>query len=294
MEIGAILKEARTEKQLSLDEIQETTKIQKRYLIAIEEGNFHLLPGKFYARAFIKEYAIAVGLDPDELLEMYQVEIPREENDNSITYSRMRSRKASNQAKSSSSFSIIPSIIVILLIVGILFVAFTLYQKAMNSNGEPDNQTDNDGFIRNNDEPKNTPIDDEDENDEENKDEAQTPNGSSSEQNKAEFVLIEQGTGKSAESTYELQNAGDLVKLQLISKGRTWLAVTNGSGNSLYSGELTPDQSPKEIDISTEDRIHIKTGFAPDLQIIVNDTELEFPTSPNVQAIWINIKNTTE
>ena len=34
------------------------------------------MPGKFYARAFIKQYAEAVGLEPEELFEEYKNEIP--------------------------------------------------------------------------------------------------------------------------------------------------------------------------------------------------------------------------
>ena len=72
----SILKEARIAKDLSLDDLQEITKIQKRYLIGIEEGNYSLMPGNFYVRAFIKQYAEAVGLDPEELFEEFNNEIP--------------------------------------------------------------------------------------------------------------------------------------------------------------------------------------------------------------------------
>ncbi|MGO0154682.1 helix-turn-helix domain-containing protein [Leuconostoc mesenteroides] len=67
-QIGEQLKAARLDKQLSLDDIQEITKIQRRYLLAIEENNLSVLPGDFYVRAFIRQYALAVGLHPDELL----------------------------------------------------------------------------------------------------------------------------------------------------------------------------------------------------------------------------------
>src|SRR5690625_1359356 len=121
MGIGERLKEAREEQGISLDTLQEQTKIQKRYLLAIEEENFNILPGKFYARAFIKEYATAVGLNPDELLEEYKEIIPSPDEDKSTKYTQIRrSRKEVTPSKSNAIFSLIPTIIVVLLIIGII------------------------------------------------------------------------------------------------------------------------------------------------------------------------------
>nr|WP_262315529.1 RodZ domain-containing protein [Lacticaseibacillus parakribbianus] len=75
-EIGQKLRTARIEKGYTLDDLQQITKIQKRYLIAIEEGRFAALPGDFYVRAFIKQYAETVGLDADALLTQFQQDIP--------------------------------------------------------------------------------------------------------------------------------------------------------------------------------------------------------------------------
>ncbi|MCF2937075.1 helix-turn-helix domain-containing protein [Paenibacillus alkaliterrae] len=75
-ELGALLQRAREQRGLSLDDIQETTKIRKRYLEAIESGDHTILPGPFYVRAFVKNYSEAVGLDPDEVLRLYQHEVP--------------------------------------------------------------------------------------------------------------------------------------------------------------------------------------------------------------------------
>lgn len=61
-EIGKTLKTARIEKGYTLDDLQQITKIQKRYLIAIEDENFAALPGDFYVKAFIKQYAEMSGL----------------------------------------------------------------------------------------------------------------------------------------------------------------------------------------------------------------------------------------
>ena len=46
-ELAIRLKEAREEKGMSLDELQAATKIQKRYLTALEEGNYDVIPGNF-------------------------------------------------------------------------------------------------------------------------------------------------------------------------------------------------------------------------------------------------------
>ncbi len=69
-EIGAKLREQRIAKGLSIEDIQNATKIRSWYIEAIEEGNLDKLPGKFYERAFIKTYADLVELDP-EVYEQY-------------------------------------------------------------------------------------------------------------------------------------------------------------------------------------------------------------------------------
>lgn len=77
LEIGKILRKAREDKGYTLDDLQQMTKIQKRYLIAIEDENFDELPGDFYVRAFIKQYANMVGLDGNELLKKYDDKLPK-------------------------------------------------------------------------------------------------------------------------------------------------------------------------------------------------------------------------
>jgi cytoskeleton protein RodZ len=70
-DLGRVLRERREQLGISLDELQTKTKIRKRYLMALEEGNWDLLPGAVYARGFVKSYAEALGLDGKQLLEQY-------------------------------------------------------------------------------------------------------------------------------------------------------------------------------------------------------------------------------
>ena len=71
-ELGRMLKQAREKQGLSLEEISSATKIHRRHLEAIEEEAFHLLPGPAYARAFLRHYARAVGLDPEFVVDRYR------------------------------------------------------------------------------------------------------------------------------------------------------------------------------------------------------------------------------
>jgi cytoskeletal protein RodZ len=76
-DLGALLRKAREQRGYTLDDIQEYTKIRKRYLEAIETGDYKVLPGSFYVRAFVKTYAETVGLDAEEVLRLYQKELPQ-------------------------------------------------------------------------------------------------------------------------------------------------------------------------------------------------------------------------
>ncbi|QQE80869.1 RodZ domain-containing protein [Alicyclobacillus sp. SO9] len=73
-EVGQVLRRKREELGLSLDDIQTKTKIRKRYLEAIETGDWSVLPGDVYARGFVRSYADALGLDGFELLNQLDVQ----------------------------------------------------------------------------------------------------------------------------------------------------------------------------------------------------------------------------
>lgn len=73
-EIGNILRQARLKKGYSIDELQQITKIQRRYLQSIEDDDFASLPGTFYVRSFIEQFALAVDVDPDPLIRAFNGE----------------------------------------------------------------------------------------------------------------------------------------------------------------------------------------------------------------------------
>lgn len=71
-ELGLALKEEREKRNISLEEIASTTKIVPRYLEALENDRFDILPGGFFIKGIIRTYARAIGLDPEDVLAKYR------------------------------------------------------------------------------------------------------------------------------------------------------------------------------------------------------------------------------
>lgn len=144
------LKEARIAKGYSLDDLQEKTKIQKRYLSAIEEGNYGVMPGTFYVRAFIKQYAEAVDLDPTELLETYKTELPTNktaetlgsgvsiQKGDQVSGNKRRSNVARSSGPNKKFGDVMPKFVVALFIVVIIAgFAFLMLKQPSNTVEEP-------------------------------------------------------------------------------------------------------------------------------------------------------------
>lgn len=75
-EIGSILRDAREMKGLTVAEVQDEIRINADYLQALEEGQYHLLPTPVHVRGFLRNYARFLELDPEPLLERYEVAVP--------------------------------------------------------------------------------------------------------------------------------------------------------------------------------------------------------------------------
>jgi hypothetical protein len=70
--VGATLRDARNRRKIDLAEVEATTKIRARYLRAIENEEWDLLPGDAYARGFVRTYASYLGLDAERLVEQHR------------------------------------------------------------------------------------------------------------------------------------------------------------------------------------------------------------------------------
>src|SRR5215813_3438390 len=73
--LGEELRRMRDERHITLTEISEATRIGTRFLKAIENDNFSVLPGGIFTRSFIRAYAKQVGMGEDEAISRYQQQV---------------------------------------------------------------------------------------------------------------------------------------------------------------------------------------------------------------------------
>lgn len=85
-EIGSALREARERRGLSYSQVEEGTKIRARYIRALEDEDFGVLPGATYSKGFLRAYADYLGLDGHLFIDEFNSRYhdPRNDDDRPI------------------------------------------------------------------------------------------------------------------------------------------------------------------------------------------------------------------
>lgn len=274
-ELGTRLKEARTAKGYSLEDLQAMTKIQKRYLAGIEDGNYSMMPGPFYVRAFIKQYADAVGLNAEELLESYKQEVPTSSNEEVLQNMKAAPNRRKPISKSSSRVSeFVPMIVVALFFILALVIFWYFYQN-IAQNGDSTSEKEEAVPVFQENPEENTPVVDQE--DEEEVEEVEEPV-----EEPEPAQTIEQGTNDGETTNYTLSGT-DKFSVQFVAKGNSWVTVRNESGVELLSrGFVAGDTFT--LDLSAVESARIRVGASAQIDVFINDEKVEYgiPTSKKV------------
>src|SRR2546430_3413485 len=75
-DFGSRMRHAREQRGVSLRQIAEITKISVSALDALERNDISRLPGGIFSRAFVRSYAVEVGLDPDATIQEFLAQFP--------------------------------------------------------------------------------------------------------------------------------------------------------------------------------------------------------------------------
>lgn len=284
-ELGALLRKARMENGLTLDDIQEITKIRKRYLEALESGDYSVLPGSFYVRAFVKNYSEAVGLDADEVLRLYQHEIPApaisDQTEQSVSRPRppRRVRSRSSDRLGRAGFNIMMWCFLILIVV-------VVWVFLINRDDAPAQQADNTPIT---DKASPAPPTDNAANGgtaaSPGATDAQTPTPTPTPTPQTSVVFTEK---KGRVDHYDVSPAGTHKVEIKVTGGVNWTEVREGdsSGERLTYKNLT-DGTVTSYDLT--DSLYINVGRADLVQITVDGITVDDGDEANSKKIQLNV-----
>lgn len=287
-ELGARLKEARLAKGYSLEDLQEITKIQKRYLVGIEEGNYSIMPGSFYVRAFIKQYAEAVGLDPEELLNQFKKDVPGTQNEEVVqSYAQSPSRRKLSSRSSNKTLEAMPKIIAGLFIIVIIAVIWFLFLAKSNDSSDI---VDEESSLVEYEKPQVTPPVTEDSTDDTEED--ATEEDAAGEQEETEeqtpAQVISPGTVNGDDVNFELSGT-DEMKIRVEVNGNvSWIAFRNTQGVDNLGRVYNPGESI-EYDATADGYVRIRLGSVASTKVFVNDEEIISPSNRTTQNFIIQL-----
>lgn len=279
-ELGSRLKEARKAKGYSIDDLQEITKIQKRYLAGIEEGNYETMPGSFYVRAFIKQYAEAVGLNGDELLEMYKTDIPTPTNEDvSKNIPTTPTRRSLGGRSSNKLMEVFPMVVVGLFIIVIIVILWILFQKSPK-NEIDQTEVDTSLTIQTKPQTEENNSAKPQEEVEKPKEEVVQPVEETKPVQQLTFVETQGET-----STYDLTGA-EKYDLKVVAVNKTWLNIRDQNNKILVDQSVNAGET-YEFDASELSRIRVRMGHTPGNMVYINDQLVEFQPNKTTQNLVI-------
>jgi len=252
--IGEVLRLARTNQGLTLEELHKKTEIQLDMLGAMEADDFDQLPSPFYTRSFLRKYAWAVELDERIVLDAYDSGsmITYEEVD--VDEEELTGRRRSSK-KSKTSF--LPLFYFILFALSIvIFVTYYVWnylqtqpERSSVSSYSVVQATSSTSFV--------TPS---------------SSNSSLSSSSNIEPAIIVSGEGNRVEVAYKTSK--ETAKLQLsVSDARSWVSV---SESELEGGvTLSPNNKSAETTVSTKNPITITLGVVKGVALTVDNQTVD-------------------
>ena len=253
--IGEVLRLARTNQGLTLEELHKKTEIQLDMLEAMEADDFDQLPSPFYTRSFLRKYAWAVELDERIILDAYDSGsmITYEEVD--VDEEELTGRRRSSK-KSKTSF--LPLFYFILFALSIvIFVTYYVWNYLQT---QPEGSSASSYSVVQATSSSNSVTP------------SSTSSSSSSNYSNTEPAITVSGEGNRVEVAYKTSK--ETAKLQLsVSDARSWVSV---SESELDGGvTLSPDNKSAETTVPTKNPVTITLGVVKGVALTVDNQTVD-------------------
>ena len=253
--IGEVLRLARTNQGLTLEELHKKTEIQLDMLEAMEADDFDQLPSPFYTRAFLRKCAWAVELDERIILDAYDSGsmITYEEVD--VDEEELTGRRRSSTKNKTSFLPLFYFILFALSIV--IFVTYYVWNY-IQTQPERSSASSYSVVKATSSNSSATP--------------SSTSSSSSSSSSNIEPAITVSGEGNRVEVAYKTSK--DTAKLQLsVSDARSWVSV---SESDLEGGvTLSQDNKSAETTVSTKNPVTITLGVVKGVALTVDNQTVD-------------------
>ena len=253
--IGEVLRLARTNQGLTLEELHKKTEIQLDMLEAMEADDFDQLPSPFYTRSFLRKYAWAVELDERIVLDAYDSGsmITYEEVD--VDEDELTGRRRSSKKNKTSFLPLFYFILFALSIV--IFVTYYVWNY-IQTQPERSSASSYSVVQATSSTSSATP--------------SSTSSSSSSNSSNTEPAITVSGEGNRVEVAYKTSK--DTAKLQLsVSDARSWVSV---SESDLEGGvTLSPEKKSAETTVSTKNSVTITLGVVKGVALTVDNQTVD-------------------
>jgi cytoskeleton protein RodZ len=134
-EIGNTLREARVRRNLTLQQVEEDIKIRVKYVQAMENEDWDVMPGVTYVKGFLRTYATYLGLDPDVIIGEFRSRgmVPSAEHHEPFSGSSVIGKPRSHRGRNT---------VVIVAVVCLIVLAAIYALGMMNSKDNDEPQTE--------------------------------------------------------------------------------------------------------------------------------------------------------
>jgi cytoskeletal protein RodZ len=227
-EIGESLREARMRARIDISEVEARTKIRAKYLRALENEEWNLVPGPVYVKSFLKTYGDYLGLDSRLLIDEFKRRYERpSENEVRASASSARERDRSPSRLVGTLFSPI-GVIVVALIVIVVALYLIGSHSGNSASGLTGTITPSNGAGGGATTKKHKPR--------------------SARHKKAGAGNSTTGTRTSTSATSDTTTtARTSATLAMVPTGDTWVCVENASGTTLYTGTYRAGETIRTV-----------------------------------------------